>query len=61
VVRILLGDHEAAIGLLEELLTMDYAEALTVADLRLDPTYDPLRGNPRFLALIDRSAEAVEH
>jgi hypothetical protein len=43
VVQVLLGEYDAAVDILEELMEMEYAWALTVADLRLDPTWDPLR------------------
>jgi hypothetical protein len=39
---------------------MTYNWALTVHDLRLDPTWDPLREKARFLALIEEYAADVE-
>jgi serine/threonine-protein kinase len=46
------GDHEAAIDLLEELLTIP--GNITANLLKLDPYFDPLRDNPRFQALIEK-------
>ena len=45
-IHILLGDKEKAIDLLEPLLEVPYH--LSPGWLRVDPTFDPLRGNPRF-------------
>jgi tetratricopeptide (TPR) repeat protein len=61
VVSLLLGDHDAAMEVLEELMGMEYTRPITVHDLRLDPTWDPLRDHPRFQALLDRYADDVVH
>jgi cytochrome c-type biogenesis protein CcmH/NrfG len=45
---LMLGENDAAIRLLEKSNT-------TAAELRLSPIYDPLRGNPKFLALLKRT------
>jgi serine/threonine-protein kinase len=46
---IMVGEQERAIDLIEPLLRANYY--LTPGWLRVDPTFDPLRGNPRFQRL----------
>jgi serine/threonine-protein kinase len=46
------GEHDAAIGVLEEILPPP--SWLTVHTLEIDPTWDPLRDHPRFQALLER-------
>jgi TolB-like protein/Flp pilus assembly protein TadD/predicted Ser/Thr protein kinase len=45
-IHILVGNHEKALDLLEPLLKTP--SVLTPAWLRIDPNFDPVRGNPRF-------------
>jgi len=51
-IHILAGDNEKALDLLEPLLKVPYH--LTPGWLRIDPNFDPLRGNPRFEKLAQR-------
>jgi tetratricopeptide (TPR) repeat protein len=44
------GEHDEAFRLLDHLLTVP-GESLTVPMLKLDPVWDPLRGDPRFQKL----------
>jgi len=45
--HLLLGETDTALRELEELLNIPY-HLVTKASLRIDPTFAPLRGNPRF-------------
>ena len=49
--RAQLGETDAAITLLRELLNKPGEDAITPALLRLDPRWDPLRADPRFQEL----------
>jgi hypothetical protein len=46
-----MGDGDGAIPLLELVLLETYANAITPAYLRADPTYDRIRNDPRFQEL----------
>jgi ATP/maltotriose-dependent transcriptional regulator MalT len=48
----ILGDAERAVPLLERLLKTPYSFSITLAKLRLDPVWDPIRHDPRFQKLI---------
>ena len=56
------GDNDGAIALLTDLLHTNYESysgpPITVALLRLDPDFDPLRKDPRFADLIAKQAAA---
>jgi serine/threonine-protein kinase len=54
VIFVLTGEHDTAIDQLEVLLSMNGFWVPTVALLEIDPTFDPLRDNPRFQALLER-------
>ena len=58
VVYTMVGEDEAALDQIEYLLSIP--SLMTVWTLRLDPTWDPLRDNPRFKKLVgeDWQAEA---
>ena len=49
-----LGEADAALELIELLLAMPAGREVSVPLLRLDPTFDPLRSDPRFEALLAR-------
>jgi serine/threonine protein kinase/tetratricopeptide (TPR) repeat protein len=52
-IHIVLGQQEEALDQLEPLLKIPYY--LSPAWLKIDPTFDPLRGNPRFQRLVNAS------
>ncbi len=54
-VRTLRGDHQAAFAGLER--SLQDTPGITQADLRLDPIWDPLRGDPDFEALLTKDAD----
>jgi TolB-like protein len=52
-VEALVGDKNRAISTLQHLLQIPYSDCVTPALLRLDPKWDPLRGDPRFQKLCE--------
>jgi serine/threonine-protein kinase len=48
----MVGEYDAAIDQLDVLLSIP--SLISVPLLRVDPTWDPLRDHPRFLALLDK-------
>jgi TolB-like protein/regulator of sirC expression with transglutaminase-like and TPR domain len=51
------GEKNRAIPRLQRLLTIPYSNCLTPALLRLDPKWDPLRGDPRFEKLCEEKKQ----
>jgi len=52
-----LGDFDRAIPLLEHVLQVPGVEVLTIGYLRLDPSWDPIRNDPRFQKLCDEKPQ----
>ncbi|MDQ6808163.1 MAG: hypothetical protein M3Z64_01860 [Verrucomicrobiota bacterium] len=49
---LVLGDIDRALPLVEQALSMQGETSLTAATLRLDPTWDAVRSDPRFVKLV---------
>ena len=50
------GETQSAIDHLEELLSSSGGETVSLATLRIDPVWDPIRADPRFKALLAKYA-----
>jgi hypothetical protein len=64
-VQMLVGDHSGAISTLGRLLNTPYdgwyyLTPVTTALLRLDPTWDPLRNDPRFQKLCEEKPKTPD-
>ena len=46
------GQSERAVKLLRQLLTMPAGDYISVARLKIDPVWDPIRNNPDFQKLL---------
>jgi len=49
----ILGKNDKAIDMLEKVLSVPF-DKMSVATLKLNPHWDPLRDHPRFKALIEK-------
>jgi TolB-like protein len=53
------GAKDQALELIGQLLAMPAGEVMSVTRLKLDPVWDPLRGDPRFQALLQKYSDAA--
>jgi TolB-like protein/Flp pilus assembly protein TadD len=55
------GENTQAIDLLQQLMSIPAGLCMSPAMLKLDPTWDPLRADPRFDALVKQAESATPH
>jgi tetratricopeptide (TPR) repeat protein len=58
---ITVGENGQAIDLLQQLMSIPAGLSMSAAMLRLDPTWDPLRADQRFDALLKQSENSTPH
>jgi hypothetical protein len=55
------GENGQAIDLLQQLMSIPAGLSMSAAMLRLDPTWDPLRADQRFDALLKQGENSTPH
>ena len=56
-----LGHADKAVSILEQLLNSDHGEAVSIATVRTEVEWDPIRNMPAFQALLRRHANDASH
>jgi TolB-like protein/Tfp pilus assembly protein PilF len=60
-VYVTFGENDQAIALLQQLMSIPAGLSMSAAILKLDPVWDPLRKDPRFDALVNRTDGSAPH